>query len=109
MIDLYPDLGEEIDRRIRDSEHKIKYWVVVGVMAHVITLTLAMVPAVFYLGQISSNVSATSSQVLDQQKQIGELSSKFDRWSRNRAIWEMSLQSWAQGKGYQPAIPTGEP
>lgn len=108
VIDLYPDLGEEIDRRIRASEYRIKYWVIAGVMTQALVLATVMVPSVFYLGQISRDVAASTAQMNIQAGQIKELSQRMDDRYRQRQVWEMSMQSWAQTKGYQP-FPIGTP
>jgi hypothetical protein len=50
----------ELDRAIDHATLKIKFWVVSGVLANLLILATAMVPVVFYLGQIDSRLAEES-------------------------------------------------
>jgi len=99
-IELFPDLSEEIDRRIMHSETRIKYWVVGGVLVHLLTLAISVIPVVFYLGQISRDISDATNKVNALQVKSDESNTEAARWIRDRMAWEASIEQWAASKGY---------
>ncbi len=96
--DLFPDISEEMDRRVNHSEHRIKYWIVVGILANLITLILAAIPVVFYLGQMTTTASQALATIQQQQVQLNEMR----QWKEQRVLWETSAEQWMISKGYVP-------
>lgn len=97
-LELFPDMSEEIDRRIQHSEHRIKYWIVVGVLANLITLIGAAIPMVFFLGQMTSTASQALTTIQDQQSELDTMRI----WREDRNLWESSAEQWMMSKGYIP-------
>lgn len=100
--DLFPELSDEIDRRIMHSEQRIKYWVMGGIVANLLTLLVATIPMVFYLGQISRDVQTT---VTTAGSSVVELKVR-ESWMRDRIIWEAAAEQWMESQGFKapPAI-----
>lgn len=97
-VDLFPDISEEIDRRVVHSEHRIKYWIVVGILANLVTLILAAIPVVFYLGQMTTTATQALGTIRQQQVQLDAMR----QWREDRIIWEISAEQWMKSKGFQP-------
>lgn len=97
-VDLFPDISEEMDRRVLHSEHRIKYWIVVGILANLITLILAAIPVVFYLGQMTTTASQALATIQQQQVQMDQMR----QWREERMLWESSAEQWMISKGYVP-------
>src|SRR5215204_1288607 len=55
-LDLFPDLSDEIDRRITHSETRIKYWVLVGVVVNFLIAVGAAIPVIYASGTIASDI-----------------------------------------------------
>ena len=101
-MELFPDVSEEIDRRIKHSEQRIKYWVVGGIVVHMFTLLLALIPAVFYLGQISRDISEASKAVTEQKSELRAMTQESTSWRSERVIWESNAEQWMITKGFIP-------
>jgi hypothetical protein len=97
-VDLFPDLSDEIDRRIATSELRIKTWVMGGIVANLCTILVATVPMVFYLGQISRDIQTT---VIATAANTGDIRAT-SQWTQDRMIWETSAQQWMMTKGFVP-------
>jgi len=102
-IDLFPDLSAEIDRRILHSEQRIKYWVIAGVLAQLMTLVIAVIPVIFFLGQISRDISAATLKIDSQQAQMDRKNDLYELRFRERMMWQYSAEQWMRSKGYKPA------
>lgn len=96
--ELFPDISDEIDRRIVHSEQRIKSWVMGGILANLMILACTAVPSVFYLGQMSQNISQLVSTVNENKAKIAE----SDDWKRKREIWESSVEQFLKPQGYDP-------
>lgn len=97
-FDIFPDLQNDIDARVQNSEVRLKNWVLAGVIANLLVAIGGAGPIVFYLGQISRDIS-TSLQT--QQAQQVELQARA-KWMQERMIWEARMEAWAESKGYKP-------
>lgn len=96
--ELFPELTGEIDRRVAASEQRIKYWVLFGVLTNLLAILGLLIPAVFYLGQLSRDASAALVTIQEQKAAAG----KDDDWRRRREIWESTAEQWMTGQGFQP-------
>lgn len=90
-IDLFPDISEEIDRRIQHSEQRIKTWVLGGIAANLLVAILAAIPTIFYMGQASRDISETQRQVTILVTQIEQMNDKVEENSIWRARMEERL------------------
>lgn len=97
-FDVYPELSEEIDRRILHSETRIKYWVLGGVLANVATFALTAIPSVFYLGQLSTNLENATTLLSVQVQELQRIKEQQER----RNSWEVAAEQWMIGQGFQP-------
>jgi len=77
--DLFPDISDEIDRRIQHAEQRIKTWVLGGIAANLLVAIMAAIPTIFYMGQVSRDISQTNQTVTllaasikDQENRIQE-------------------------------------
>lgn len=96
--ELFPDLDEDMDRRILHSETRIKYWVIVGVLANVIMLIGLGAPLIYYLGTMQAQATAAIASI----NKSNEIQDRQERWIRDHEIRDASLEQWAQGQGYTP-------
>lgn len=91
-------LETHIDTRIAAavtvSEHKLKLWVIGGV----ITQLIPMLPIIFFLGGIYNTNSAAITMLQKQQTQLEQRG----QWMNERERWEQSIEQWAEPKGYVP-------
>lgn len=78
-IDVFPDISDEIDRRIIHAEQRIKTWVLGGIAANLLVAILAAIPTIFYMGQMSRDIAQTQQQIVialaalkDQDSRIQE-------------------------------------
>lgn|SRR5574338_903977 len=62
-VDIFPDISDEIDRRIQHAEQRIKTWVLGGIAANLVVAILAAIPTIFYMGQVSRDIAQASQQV----------------------------------------------
>ena len=97
-FDLFPELSDEVDRRIAYAETRVKNWVLVGILGNVLTLGAAVTPAVYFLGQLSTSAAEAVSTIERQQSELERLGA----WRSRRMIWESNLESWAVQKGFRP-------
>lgn len=88
-IDLFPDLSEELDRRISHAETRVKYWVLVGVIVNFLVAVAAAVPVVYSSGQIAADIRTSLST---QQAQSVELAARA-KWMEDRMIWEARVEA----------------
>lgn len=87
--ELYPDWSSEVDRRISASEVRIKFWVVGGALMNFMVAVGASIPLIFYMGQISTNISQSTT---DLKTQTSRLDSNAE-WVRDRMVWEARIES----------------
>jgi hypothetical protein len=88
-VDLFPDVSEEIDRRIQHSEQRIKTWVLGGIAANLLVAILAAIPTIFYMGQISRDINQAIARQTEQQ---AELIAR-GKWMNERMIWEARIEA----------------
>lgn len=98
LYELFPELSQDVDRRIAHAETRIKYWVVAGVLVNLVSLVIAAIPLVYYLGGVQAQTGSVAQTV---QSTSTELQRRGD-WMQDRELWEQSMESWAQQKGYIP-------
>lgn len=96
--DLFPDLDEDIDRRIAHAETRIKYWVIIGVLANVAALIGLGAPLIYYLGSMQAQASVAIASLSKSSDQL----ERQQNWIRKREMKDASLEAWAKTKGYQP-------
>jgi hypothetical protein len=89
LEELYPDWSTEVDRRISASEVRIKFWVVGGALMNFMVAVGASIPLIFYMGQISTNISQSS---VDIKTQTQRLDTNSD-WVRDRMVWEAKVEA----------------
>lgn len=94
-LDLFPDLSEEIDRRIIHSETRIKYWVLVGVIVNFLIAIGAAIPVIWTSGQISADIR---SSLQAQQSQALEMAAR-GKWMQDRMVWEARVEAALNAKG----------
>lgn len=101
-MDLFPDLADEIDRRVAHAEQRIKNWVLVGILTNFLMISLAAIPCVFYLGQLSHD--ATDALIRIQANRVELDALKIDRENRKIALaaWQSSVESYLIQHGWQP-------
>jgi hypothetical protein len=63
----------DLDRAIDHATLKIKFWVISGVLANLLILASAMVPVVFYLGQIDTKLREESRAAQSERDGIEQL------------------------------------
>jgi hypothetical protein len=102
--DLFPDISDEIDRRIIHSEQRIKTWVLAGVAANLIVAIVAAIPTIFYMGQISRDIN----QAIVKQAEMQAQQSKVEAWANRRMIWETKVQGQLAAKGIIVNVPDGD-
>lgn len=95
--DLFPDLSDDIDRRIAHAEVRIKYWVMAGILANLLAIVLAAIPLVFYLGSIQSQTAQALSKINDTADEVDQRRV----WMQNREIWEAQVQTYLEAQGFK--------
>lgn len=98
LLDVFPDVGKEIDLRVNHSETRIKNWVVTGVVVNLIALLVAALPMVYTLGQIAATFDASVAKGNNTSRQITEI----QQWQREREVWAAGIEAYLITKGYQP-------
>jgi hypothetical protein len=93
--ELFPDVSDEIDRRIEHSEQRIKTWVLAGVAANLLVAIIAALPMIFYMGQISRDIN----QATIQQQALTQRLDKGEQWRNERMIWETRIEGRLYEKG----------
>lgn len=96
--DIFPDLSEEIDRRIAHSEQRLKYWVLAGIVTNLMVAIFAAVPTIFYIGQISRDINQA---LQNQQAQTVELAARA-KWMQDRMVWEAKVSAALRARGLTP-------
>lgn len=91
-IDVFPDISDEIDRRISHSEQRIKTWVLGGIAANLLVAILAAIPMIFYMGQMSRDISTTQQQITILVTQMKDFDNRIQENSMWRARMEERLQ-----------------
>lgn len=103
LEELFPDWSDEVDRRIAASEIRIKFWIVGGALTNFIVAVGVAVPLIFYMGQISRDISQATQT---QQAQTIELAAT-SKWMQDRMVWEAKVESVLQDKGLAVDTRTG--
>lgn len=103
-VELFPDIDEEMDRRILHSEQRIKNWVLIGILSNIGILMGAGIPSVYYLGQVSRDVAMMAAKVNEQQ----EILDSRSKWIDDRIKWEIYAEEWMKTKGFVPPPVTRE-
>ncbi len=93
--DLFPELSDEIDRRVTHSETRIKFWVMAGVVVNLMVAVGAAIPLVFTMGQISRDISSSAST---QNAQAIEMVAQR-KWMQDRQIWEVRVDAALAAQG----------
>lgn len=88
-IDLFPDVSDEIDRRILHSEQRIKTWVLAGIATNLLVAILAAIPTIFYMGQISRDINQAIARQTEQQAQLVAQG----KWMNDRMVWEARIEA----------------
>jgi len=88
-IELFPDVSDEIDRRISHSEQRIKTWVLGGIAANLIVAILAAIPTIFYMGQTSRDISQASQQITILAATLKDHEAKI----QENTIWRAQMQA----------------
>lgn len=96
--DIFPDLDEDIDRRIAYSEQRIKSWVLAGIAINLLLAISAAIPTIFYMGQISSNINQSLQTQRDQQIELAARA----KWINDRMIWEAKMEAWMNQRDGRP-------
>src|SRR5688572_14923029 len=91
-LDLFPDVSDEIDRRIGHSEQRIKFWVMAGVAANLLVAILAAIPTIFYMGQASRDISQVQGHVTVMAGEVKEQNVRIQENTIWRARMEERLQ-----------------
>lgn len=89
LEELYPEWSSEVDRRISASEVRIKFWVVGGALVNFIVAAGAAVPMIFYMGQITSSIAQSTTEI---KAQTARLDTNAE-WVRDRMVWEARVES----------------
>ena len=97
-VDLFPELSEDIDRRISASEQRVKYWVIVGALANSVGLMAIAMPVIFYLGQISNQFES----VLVEVKEAKQYAQMDVEHKREEMVWRITAEQWMISKGFIP-------
>lgn len=100
--ELFPELSDDINRRITASETRIKYWVIMGILGNTVGLLAIALPLVFYLGQISTSFDSTVEQVAETRR----LAVVDGDWKRDQMIWRATAEQWMIAQGFIP--PAGQ-
>lgn len=88
-IDLFPDVQEEIDRSVLHAEQRVKFWVMAGVAANLLVAILAAIPLIFYMGQVSRDISQQSQQITILTAQIKEHETRL----QDMIIWRAEVEA----------------
>jgi cell division protein ZapA (FtsZ GTPase activity inhibitor) len=91
-IDIFPDVSDEIDRRIEHAEQRIKTWVLGGIAANLLVAILAAIPTIFYMGQMSRDISQTQTQVVTALASLKDMESRI----QENTIWRARMEERIQ-------------
>lgn len=98
--EAYPELEDDMDRRIEHSEGRIKYWVVAGILANVLTLLGVGAPLVYYFGAMQAQSANTLNSVLETNQKLTAMETRLQR----EEIHTQMIDAWAQDKGFKPPV-----
>lgn len=94
-IELFPDLSEEMDRRVQYAEQRLKSWILAGIAANLFIAITAAIPLIFYMGQVSRDISMAI-----QQSTMIEAELKQRRiWTQERMVWEARVEAELATRG----------
>lgn len=96
--DLFPGLDDDIDRRVLASEHRIKYWVVCGILVNLVGVMAAAIPLIFYMGQVSRDAADAATTLDGVERRIEASEARIN----DRVLWESTAEQWMVSKGYLP-------
>lgn len=91
-IDIFPDISDEIDRRIAHAEQRIKTWVLGGIAANLLVAIMAAIPTIFYMGQMSRDISQQNQQITVLIAQMKD----FDQRIQDNTIWRARMEERLQ-------------
>jgi Tfp pilus assembly protein PilN len=94
-LDLFPEMSDEIDRRDSHLEQRIKFWVMAGVAANLLVAILAAIPVIFYMGQVSRDVSQMQNQITMLTANIKEHEVRI----QENTIWRARMEERNQDEG----------
>lgn len=97
-IDIFPDISDEIDRRIQHSEQRIKTWVLGGIAANLLVAIIAAIPTIFYMGQMSRDIAQTQQQILVAIAKLENHEARIQENTVWRARMEERIQDDTKGK-----------
>lgn len=98
LWELFPELSQDVDRRILHAETRVKYWVVAGTLVNFVAILIPVVTLVFYLGGIQTQTAAALAAIQNQSLELARQSER----DVDRRLWEQSMESWAVDRGYKP-------
>ena len=91
-IDLFPDVSDEIDRRIAHAEQRIKTWVLGGIAANLLVAIMAAIPTIFYMGQMSRDIAQTEQQITMMVAQMKD----YDQRIQENTVWRARIEERLQ-------------
>lgn len=97
-FELYPNLGDGVNQRVRDSEHRIKFWVISGILVNVVAMIMVAVPIVYYFGQASQASIAMSQTVAKNRLDLDAL----QRQTQDIDTWIATAEQFLITKGFTP-------
>lgn len=89
MDELFPEWGEEVDRRIAASEIRIKFWIMCGILGNLVVVLIPAIMMIFYFGQVSTNIAVTSQQM----KLLTEAMKEQQAAQQETAIWRARVDA----------------
>ena len=93
----FPSLEDDIDRRIDHSEGRIKYWVVAGILANVLTLLGVGSPLVYYFGVMQAQTSNTLNTVVETNQRLATMEARLQK----QEVHTQMIDAWAEERGYR--------
>jgi hypothetical protein len=82
--ELFPELSDDMDRRIELSATKIKLWIIGGILANLVVAMGGAIPISYSLGQMTRSFEAAINKMQDSTERIDD------------------MEDWARTQGYQP-------
>lgn len=103
--DLFPELSNDMDRRIAHSETRLKFWVVGGVLANLIALAAIGLPMVYYAGKLVEQIEAdrlvAKAELIEAAERDAILAAR-GIWMQDRRAWELSVEPFLKDLGWTP-------
>lgn len=96
-FDLFPELSDDMDRRIMHSETRIKFWIIGGVLANVLVAVGGVIPIVYMLGQVSSQFATAVQGIDNNTTQLNEQGT----WRQNQELWKADVEAYLRQQGYE--------